>query len=399
MIRDYTINKKDKIILVGVGRDSTVIKKGLCINGIKDYYLCDKKYTTNREKNEIGYEDITKINNYVCIIASGKYCIEIYETLKDYEIQDEKIFTACSIYMSALDGKEIGLEVVVSRFNYIRGINRLYEKCSGGWRLCNLDVFITEKCSLNCRYCCALIPQYKNPISYDYESIYEGVEYILETNCYFDSISIMGGEPFMNQKTMCEFLLKYKDNIQIATFQIITNGTIIPNDTTIQVLKELKNVYVIFSNYGKLSCNKDKAVQKLLENNIAVAIEETKDIKAENNTLWLDYGEVKKYNRTQEELKKMYDSCYDGRYCYSLLKNKLYICNRIAHGVNLGLIPESLNRTVFDIMYEKENSKNISEFRQKCIDFVYSTDYPQACDYCNRGAGKLGERAEQISRI
>ena len=127
MIRDYTINKKDKIILVGVGRDSTVIKKGLCINGIKDYYLCDRKYTTNREKNEIGYEDITKINNYVCIIASGKYCIEIYETLKAYEIQDEKIFTACSIYMSALDGKEIGLEVVVSRFNYIRGINRLYE--------------------------------------------------------------------------------------------------------------------------------------------------------------------------------------------------------------------------------------------------------------------------------
>lgn len=400
MIRDYEVVGTDKIVLVGYGEEGKVIENGLRKNGVENYYLCDQKFEKNvSNKQYICYQDLHNVKDSKFIIASSKYCIDIYKELKKQNIDSKNIFTARKLYRDGSEKEnEMLLNGLASEFAYIKKINNLYAYLDNGWLLNNLDVMITERCSLKCRYCCALIPYYDKKNDYCENDIYEGFDNLLSLGCYINSVSLMGGEPFMNQKMMRKFLEKYGNDKHIATFQIITNGTIIPDNFTVELLKKINNVYIIFSNYESLSINMQKAVKKLTDNNIVVAIEQKEDIKAEKNTLWLDYGAVKKYNRSSVELQEMYDKCLDGRYCYTLLKNRLFICNRIAHGVNLGKIPENLYRTVFDLRNQVICKQDKEEIKIKCKDFLLTKKFPEACDWCNRGAGILANRAEQVEK-
>lgn len=396
MISEYVFHPNSTIVLVGSGKNCEIIKSGLSKKGIANYYVCDKRFKTDIGSKHISYNDIALLSDAEFIICSSKYCVEIYKKLKEYNVEDDKIFIAGELYKEGLDKKETDLGDMSLRLSYFRGMSRLHEYLARGWRLNNLDVFITERCTLKCKNCCALIPYYDNPQNYSEEEIFEGLDNLLFMNCFVDSLSIMGGEPFLNQKLMCDILKKYKGNQQIATFQIITNGTILPSNDTINVLREIKNVYIIFSNYGNLSTKLGQTVKALIDNDIVVFIEKEKDILAEKNTLWLDYGNVRKYNHSDEFLKLMYKECYDGRYCYSLLKNKLFICNRIAHGINMGIIPENGYRNSFDLKTEKLSKENRDKIIEECKKFVLSNEYPSACDYCNRGAHILAERALQL---
>lgn len=398
-MKDFICQNKQKIVCVGIGENFRVIKNGLEKNGITDYFVCDKKVSiTDIEKRELSYADIEKMSDWDFIITSGRNCVEIYILLKKAGVCEEKIYTAKKLYREGVEYYDTDLEKVPLKYVYDLEIMKLYVYLNGGWKLNHLDVFITERCTLRCKYCCALVPYYDNPVDLTEEDIYEGLDNLLFSGCYIGTLCLMGGEPMMNQELMRKFLKRYKNCEQIAVFQTITNGTVVPEDKTIEVLKDVPNFYIIFSNYGKFSINQKKAVEKLHESNIVVAVEQSKDIKAEENTLWLDYGEVKKYGRSDDEVQAIYDHCLDAKHCTTLLKNELYICNRIAHGVNMGLIPRTIFRTAFDLSNKAVEGKNNKEIKNGCEQFLFADHFPYACDYCNRGAGILGKRAEQLER-
>ncbi len=180
---------------------------------------------------------------------------------------------------------------------------------------------------------------------------------------------------------------------------IITNGTILPTGKLLRTLETTKRVKVIFSNYGALSTKMREAVQILSDNGVLVAVEQDKDLSLDRNTMWLDYGELKRYNHSKNELEEMFKACADARICRSLLKNCLYICNRIAHGVNQGRIPHNLENT--ELILDKVSTKNKTkdEIRDVCMSFLSLDNIPEACDFCNRGAGVLGERAVQYDAM
>lgn len=211
-------------------------------------------------------------------------------------------------------------------------------------------------------------------------------------------INLMGGEPLLNQKLMREILLRYKDEEQIGFFQTITNGTIIPSEDTLTAMKSNGRFYVIFSNYGDLSRKQDEAVWAFSQYGIESVIIEEKDITSDNNTLWIDYGEVKHYSFSAEKHQKMFDECIDGKTCTTLMNGKLFICPRIAHGVNLGLIPESLKRCNVDLSNETLRGMERENVKEKCIHYLSDKQYPLVCEYCNRDAGILVKRAKQVKR-
>lgn len=401
MIRDFDIEKWNSkpIVIYGAGHDGKIIANELNKHNITEFIICDSnkkgEYLLNMMISDPNILNESFYSNI--ILGSSKYYIDIYNILKRKGIEDKNIYTATKILSSNVDrlkthdikeiGTHYGCEVnSILLNNYI----------NNGWHLGHLDIVITEICTLKCEACGSLMPLYKSPHNYSSDSVLEAFDNLLKSNCYITSINLIGGEPLVNQDLVQEILLRYKDTKQIGFFQMITNGTILPNEKTLKAMRENGRIYVIFSNYGKLSTKQNDAVKVLTESGIETAIIQEKDITESNNTLWIDYGEVKHYKFSAKKHQKMFDGCKDGKSCTTLMNGKLFICPRIAHAVNLGLIPENIPRCNVDLSKEAIKGMDWEDVKQKCVEFLSDIQYPPACEYCNRDAGILVERAKQI---
>lgn len=176
------------------------------------------------------------------------------------------------------------------------------------------------------------------------------------------------------------------DTNKVGQVQITTNGTILPSDKVLQSIRG-KNVKISISNYGELSTRKNELIKKLQEYKIPFEI-------GEEHKIWVDFGELKVYERTEEEYKTQFTNCKST--CRSYYKGKLHFCPRSSHGMDLGLVPDNLGDYI-DLNREDMTTKLFAELYEK----LETKDYIEACRYCKKGAGKLEEfpAAEQMPRI
>ena len=296
MLKDFDIaywNKKT-IILYGAGRHGLLIAEGLKRAGIKDYKFCDRKHDEN-VLNPTDCVQYYKDANY--IISSGDYCVEMYENLKKGGVDVRQIFLGRQLYNNGVDVMHSHkLREIARLYSYDVGLLKLKVQYDGGWHLNHLDIITTEICTLNCAFCGSLMPLYSHPQNISSEITLKALDHLLGSGCHIGTVDIIGGEPFLNQPLMKSILLKYKDNNQIAAFQTISNGTVVPDDETCNAMRENGRVYVIFSNYNELSTHQEEAAKKLDAYGIPYAILEQEDITLKDGTMWIDYGEVKHYD-------------------------------------------------------------------------------------------------------
>lgn len=69
----------------------------------------------------------------------------------------------------------------------------------------SLEVFITERCTLRCRDCSHLIPEYKTPGDYEISEIISILENVLKIVKKISDLIILGGEPMLH-KDLCELI-------------------------------------------------------------------------------------------------------------------------------------------------------------------------------------------------
>jgi len=103
-------------------------------------------------------------------------------------------------------------------------------------RLPMLEVWVGQACSLKCEHCCHLIP-YVKPRLYNIDALINECERVLKI-CDIEYFSIVGGEPFTN-KNLYKLLNRISEISGITKGKIVTNGTIIPDEKTINALKQL----------------------------------------------------------------------------------------------------------------------------------------------------------------
>lgn len=400
-IKDFEIEKWNgkKIIIFGCGIRGKEIGQELQKRNIENFCFCDS-YKTGKDlldKPVVGLDAINQNTDVNFIIGSTKYCIEIYDTLIDSGIKEEAIYTAAKILEERapkLEGYQFDIPPkLIYRMNYLK----LNAYINDGWVLEYLDTIITEICTLKCKACSSLMPQYKNPRNCDRNVVLQSFDNLLHSNCYIKTVKLLGGEPLVNQDFVQEMLIRYKDEAQIGCFQIITNGTIVPNEETLRAMRENGRCYVIFSNYGELSRKQEEAIKALEEYGIESVVERDEDITITNNTKWIDYGEVKHYQFPKEKHQKMFDTCRD-KECTTLMNGRLFFCPRIAHGVALKLIPEDLPRNSINMLDEALTGVDWREIKKECIEFISNEQYLPACEYCNRNDNILIERAKQVEK-
>ena len=231
-----------------------------------------------------------------------------------------------------------------------------------------LEFCITTKCTLKCKDCCALIPQLDSQkhIDMTFEDFKLYLDKILDSADSIRHLVILGGEPLINSELpqMLEYAAKQE---KIFFIQLITNGTMIPQEKLLNILKQHNNrIYLYMSNYSenpelKTILKQDEIKALLKENNIRLQ-------KPENWPWTKELGLRKEeYSKNDTLTKFMY--CNRTK-CNTILNGRLDICSKAAAGREFNLFEDDS----IDIL----NSNNL---RADLVKF-YQKDFFNACSHC-----------------
>ena len=242
--------------------------------------------------------------------------------------------------------------------------------------LSKIDFDITTRCTLKCKHCSNLMPQFRKFGHYDmtFNDFKEDIDALLNAVREIKIIQIIGGEPLLHPELgkMVEYAAS-KENI--GNIKIITNATVVPNQKTLEIIKKYNNkAHFYISNYSK-----NEEVKPFLKTDDVVKTLKENEIKYQtmSDLEWDIEEPVKKYDYSENYLRQMFSNCVMAS-CLSIMNHKLHICAKSASG-------EALKMFEADDAVKLLNNPNL---KQDIIDF-YNKEYFTACSYCKRTNTKV----------
>ena len=180
-----------------------------------------------------------------------------------------------------------GLKENIDYVMYQQFVTEWYYKYRNKINVLKTDISLTTLCTLNCENCMQFLPYWKKDrrkenkmdnLKNDLDIYFKCVDYVLD----FD---IVGGEPFLFSKIdeFIEYVGKtYRDRVGYIGF--ITNGMIIPKDSTLELLKKYSMDVSISDYSGEIEYRHriDELVDKLEAYRI--------DYMWNKNIDWFDFG-------------------------------------------------------------------------------------------------------------
>jgi organic radical activating enzyme len=320
--------------------ESTILN----VNEISSFYHQSKNLTNIRKNLKLIHIDNFESNGDNVIITSDEY----REYYKDY-----------------LDKRSI-------KYTWYKNIASIWPfVLNQKVHIFQTDVLVTEKCNLACSFCNMFIPHYQLPKHRDIQIILSDIDSYFNLVDYVSIFHLVGGEPFLhpNIKNIIEYILeKYSDKID--KFIITTNGTVLPKEEILEVLKN-NNVILSVSNYSnkleKLKSKVERVIDTYKVNNINHYVR--------NNIEWYDFGDLRiKNNMNDEELINHFDSCtapFRG-----LNDGKFYYCHLNTSAVLTKLFPLNDNDYV---NLSDVSSEDLIKFDLGFTELGYIT----FCDNCN----------------
>jgi len=365
---DKNVYKRgDTIIIYGAGVFGEIALKVLRFLEIPTSYFCDQALS-GREKfgiSIIAPEELINHPKAKIIIASQNYYGQIKNNLQDMGYQH------CYDMVSFFD-YPINSNILSEQAKDMFQNSEKYRDAalfSGGDVLYipHLEVTVTECCTLKCRYCATLSPYYKKPCNINLRECKMSLDKFLSEIDYLSELRLLGGEPFVNAN-LYEYVENYANSPKLGMVHIYTNGTIIPNEKNMDCLKHEK-VKLHISDYG---LNKDKInrlIQELNRNDIKYVIR-----KYDN---WQNLGDFSDRNYSVKQKEVIFRDCI-AKNCFTLIRNKLYRCSRIANADNSGLFlcPE-IDRIQMDKDFRD------GELKKQIINLLFERNYLSGCNFCS----------------
>lgn len=237
-------------------------------------------------------------------------------------------------------------------------------------------VVLGTKCSLRCKECNNLIPHFKPQYDINKNSIISAVDSLLEKSAVIQIIELIGGEPFLSEN-LYDVLEHIVGQEKIRQVEITTNGSVIPNESLIDLLQNEK-VKVRISDYGNL-VDKTRTINFFKGHNICCTVL--------GPGPWISSGGIEKRGRSLLELQRYYERCGAGYSCKTIFGGNLYQCARAASLHALSYMKEE------DLLSLDENVS-----AEKIRAFMFQ-NYSFACDYCDQTCipPKFLPPAEQLS--
>ena len=372
-IDEKTLNefRKSGVIVFGTGNYGILTLHALKQKNIKLICFVDNK-VSNWNTNFKGYKVISpeklksEFNNYPVLVCLLNYKY-LKRQLRDLEIKNvyDVDFLLSDINLQNIDTSWSMYRCKVQIDLYLFSITSYKDK--NKLKVNNLDLVLTEKCSLKCKDCSNLMQYYAKPIDEDFSQLTYSLDKFMNTVDYVQEIRFIGGEPLM-YKRIDEVIKKTLTYKNFGRILVYTNGTIVPKPHKLAAFKNDK-IFFRISNYGTISRNV-KPLEKALEENKILFI-------SERVTKWQDAAKIKKFDRPIKLTKQIFGNCCVND-CLTLLHGKLYLCPFAAHAENLHAIPKSPEETI-DFLKPHEKK----ELKDKIRKLYFETEYLEACKSCN----------------
>lgn len=364
-------NSQKPIILFGSLAMAMIVIKVLEEFNILPECIVDNKFSRQCKKlgkwiiynPAIINEKYLNCNIIICSFNEANIT-DIMNQLKDFKCN--KIFRPENFYnyhQTSIVRRKI------NSFNFGKTLEIIKKNDESNLILNTVSVSLTEKCSLNCQNCAAFVPYFAKPKNYDKNTIITSIINLSKSVDAINVLTMFGGEPFLHPDLIeiCEAASEL-DNVK--RINLITNGTILPSETSIKKLSELVSTIYI-SNYGSLSTKKKEIHKLCIDNNIILELDE-------DDALWSDLGSFDIKNRTKDEKTRLFKSCWRARNNHLLLDGNLYICSYSAFTNKLKIISQEKIDYV-DLISE---GKKEFEIREE-INFLFKQrKFIDACGYC-----------------
>ena len=278
-------------------------------------------------------------------------------------------------------------------------LERFAEEWNLRWRnkcvLSKIDTVITSRCTLRCKNCNLFISHAPVQCDIDLKRLKKNFDIFFESVDYVYEYTLLGGEPLLH-KSIAE-IISYLGNRygkRIGRINLISNGTVIPNNDVIDILKKY-HVTIHISDY---TCSVDykeilaKLQKKFLANDIEYYV-------IPNNT-WKDVIYPREGFQTDNPRRHM---LLCGHSTHSVADGRLYWCDpAFAAECFMGFVSkedDSLDMEANKRNYSKyEATLNIIKY---LLGDVNARGYMSICEKCAGGGSdnnKLVLAGEQAGR-
>lgn len=339
--------------------------------------IIDSSESVRKEALKNGIEVLTLqeanpfLNNKKIVVTTSSYAYDsIKNDLQKRGLQEYKDFCRLEVFMLEWywkNRKEVCLSQVLSS--------------------------ITTRCTFNCRFCSNLMPYFKQQYEYTEDDIYEDLLFLFKRVDYLASYYIIGGEPLLN-RNLPDILTKVSENFtnQIGYIQVITNGSIVPDNRLIEVLKRY-DIKLRISDYTKMIPYKKK-----FEEVIKVCQKNDIEYSISDYQVWMSLGFPVEDVSIKGSYKMHMLNCSQG--CHSVNDKKFYFCSTLWDAEKTGLYTLK-ERDCLDLKQtSKDSVLDKLDFLKYCLGD--SEGHIGLCEKC-RGFGKdndcLVNVAEQMSKL
>ncbi len=361
----YLLKDKRNIFLYGAGGMALELLEVLhAIDSWIDWniYLVDRDKRKQKE-GRFGYKVLSpeqfftmkKEEYFVVVAPQNEMGEEIYNLLKEKLDKDSIIFKGFYFLHNYLS----------IYFAYIH--NMVF--------FASESVLPTTICNLNCRDCLNFKPYIKRHYIESLETLKEDIDLFFHAVDLVYRFQITGGEPLLYKDLI--LLIEYIDKNyrnKIIRFELVTNGTIIPDDQLCEVLKR-KNIYVFLDDYRISMQNIDRCYEniywKLKKYGIIFA-----DNYVENWIRMYIPEEDEGLELSEQALQQKYFKCSAP---WSSLRNgKISSCNYAMYAEKAGLC-EIYEKDAYDLrQFSEEKKKELVEFRLRYCE----RGYMEFCKKC-----------------
>lgn len=234
----------------------------------------------------------------------------------------------------------------------------------------------TTVCNLNCRDCLNFTPYIKKHYVESLETLKEDVDLFFNAVDLVYRFQITGGEPLLYKNLIP--LIEYIDQNyrkKILRFEIVTNGTIIPDERICEILKR-KDIYVFLDDYRMSVPEIDEIYErtyfKLKEHGISFA-----DNHVETWMRMYMPDKSGEMESVQYAIQKKYLECEVP--WSSLWHGKISSCNYAMYASKAGICEAGDDETYDLNLFSPEKKKELIEFRLRCCE----KGYMEFCRMCN----------------
>lgn len=358
-------HKKDGIWIFGAGiygkEFRVLFEKYHCFSGFIDNNVHKKDEIQDCEVCSLD-EYLNKQGNYWIIIAAEDiHALEIKKQLKSVGKKEGEDFFNFR--------KFINIFAIISMYDF----GKLYSWMS--------EITITERCTLKCKKCvhgCGMVDINSEDITL--EDVKSSADFYFKNFDYVTEFCLIGGETLLYKQLpeVVEYIGKtYRD--QMIIFSITTNGTIVPSDELVELMKKYHVVYRI-SDYSRALPQLKFQHKKIVEV-LGKAGVDYRFAYQDKDTIWYDYGyEDVDRKGDERELTETFDKCLTT--CHAVRKNRYYFCaGARAASENLGM--QVGENDYFDLA-NCENKMELFEYNMG-----YSEKgYLDMCNFCNGSDSK-----------